>query len=101
MVHDLSVGLHEGLCVEGRLSIQHLVHADAQGPPVTLGAVLAHAVLHGLQDLGRDVVRGAHGHRGLDLEGEGVGGKSWGSSDSKFPTTPSKTLIANDEITVE
>lgn len=72
VVHDLSVGLHEGLCVEGRLSIQHLVHADAQRPPVTLGAVLAHAVLHGLQDLRRDVVRSAHGHRGLDLEGEGV-----------------------------
>ena len=75
MVHDLPVGLHKGLSVERGLSIQHLVHADAQRPPVALGAVLAHAVLHRLQDLWGDVVRGAHGHGGLHLRGEGGRGE--------------------------
>lgn len=68
VVHDLPVGFHQGLGVERSFSVQHLVHADAQRPPVALGAVLAFAVLHGLQDLRGDVVRGPHGHRGLDLD---------------------------------
>lgn len=67
MVHDLSVGLHQGLGVERRLAVQHLVHADAQRPPVALWPVLALPILHGLEDLRGDVVRGAHSHRGLDL----------------------------------
>lgn len=68
MVHYLPVRLHQGLGVEGRLSIQHLVQAHPQRPPVTLRPVAAHPVLHGLQDLWGDVVWSSHRHRGLDLE---------------------------------
>ena len=75
MVHDLPVGLHKGFGVERGLSVQHLVHADAQRPPVTLGAVLAHAILHRLQDLWGDVVRGAHSHGRLHLREEGGQGE--------------------------
>lgn len=89
VVHDLSVGLHKRLRVEGRFPVKHLVHADAQRPPVTLGAVLAHAVLHGLQDLRRDVVRRAHGHRRPHL-GRGraqgnLGRRQCQGSHSKMP----------------
>lgn len=67
MIHDLSIGLHQGFSIKGRLSIQHLVHAHTQRPPVTLRPVLPLPVLHSLQDLWRDVVRGPNCHRGLDL----------------------------------
>lgn len=70
MVHDLAVGFHQRLGVEWRLSIQHLVHADPQRPPVALRPVAAHPVLHGLQDLRGDVVRRPHRHRGLHLQRE-------------------------------
>ena len=59
VVHDLAVGLHQRLGVKRGLAIEHLVHAHPQGPPVALGAVLPHAVLHGLQDLRGNVVRSA------------------------------------------
>ena len=39
MVHDLAIGLDQALSVEGGLSIEHLVHAHTQGPPVALGPV--------------------------------------------------------------
>ncbi len=49
VVHDFSVRLDERLGVEGRLPEQHLVHTDAQRPPVALGAVPPVPVLHGLR----------------------------------------------------
>lgn len=67
MVHDLAVGLHQRLRIERRFSIQHLIHADSQRPPVTLWSIAAHPVLHCLQDLWGDVVWCAHSHRRLDL----------------------------------
>lgn len=67
MVHNLSIRFHQGLGVEWRLAVQHLVHADAQRPPIALGPILAFTVLHGLKDLWGDVVWSAYGHRGLDL----------------------------------
>ena len=55
-VHDLAVSLLRGLRAEGRVAYQHLEHDDPQGPPVTA------LVVAGLQEnLGRDIVRGAHG----------------------------------------
>ena len=39
MVHDLPVGLDKALGVEGGLSVEHLVHAHSQRPPVALGPV--------------------------------------------------------------
>lgn len=71
MIHNLPVGLHQRLGIEGRLSIQHLIQADPEGPPVTLRPIAAHPVLHRLQDLWGDVVRSSHCHRGLDLEPKG------------------------------
>lgn len=62
VVHDLSVGFHQRLSVERSLSIQHLIHANAQRPPVTLGTVLALPILHGLQDFWGDVIRSPHSH---------------------------------------
>lgn len=49
MIHDLAVGLHQRLRVERRLPVQHLVHADAQRPPVALGPVPPLAVFHRLE----------------------------------------------------
>lgn len=63
MVHDLAVGFHQGFSIEGRLPKEQLVGADSQRPPVALWAVVALALLHGLQDLRGDVVRGPHCHR--------------------------------------
>lgn len=92
VVHDLAVGLHQRLGVKRRLSVEHLVHADAQRPPVALGAVPAHAVLHRLQDLRGDVVRGADGHGGLDLRGEGTAeGNPRRASNFTLPITFSLT----------
>lgn len=56
MVHDLAIGFHQGFSIEGRLPEEQLIGTDAQGPPVTLWAVVALALLHSLQDLGGDVV---------------------------------------------
>ena len=54
-VHNLAVSLLRGLRAEGRVAYQHLEHDDPQGPPVTA------LVVAGLQEnLGRDIVRGAH-----------------------------------------
>ena len=49
MIHDAAVGFHQGFGVEGRLSVEHLVHAHAQRPPVTFRAVASLAVLHRLE----------------------------------------------------
>ena len=65
MIHDFPVGLHQGLGVERRFTVEHLVHADAETPPVALGPVAALAVLHRAEDLRGDVVRRAHGHVAL------------------------------------
>jgi hypothetical protein len=49
VIHDAAVGFHQGFGVEGRLSVEHLVHAHAQRPPVTFRAVASLAVLHRLE----------------------------------------------------
>lgn len=65
VVHDLAVGLGRGVGVEGRLPVEHFIGEHAQRPPVTLGPVAAspRPSAHRLQDLGRQVVRGAHSHQ--------------------------------------
>lgn len=67
MVHDLPIGLHQGLCVERRLAVQHFIHAHAQGPPVALRSILALPILHGLQYFWGDVVGRPHRYGGLHL----------------------------------
>lgn len=67
MVHDFAVRLQKRLSIEGRLPIEHLVHTHSQRPPVTLGPVLPFPILHGQQDLGRDVIWGSYCNRGLYL----------------------------------
>lgn len=54
-VHDLGIGLRDGVCVEGCGPLQHLVGTDPQGPPVTLRAI-ASPSLHRTQDLWGQVV---------------------------------------------
>ena len=39
VVHDLPVGLNKALCIEGGFTVEHLVHADTQRPPVALRTV--------------------------------------------------------------
>lgn len=56
VVHYLSIGLHQGLCIKGCFSIKHFIHANTKRPPVTLGAIFSFSIFHGLQDFWRDVV---------------------------------------------
>lgn len=67
VIHDLPISFHQGLCIEGSFSIQHFIHADTQGPPVALRSILALPIFHSLEDLGGNIVRSSHSHRGLDL----------------------------------
>ena len=64
VIHDFPVGFHETLCIEGRLPIEHFVHAHAEGPPVALSAVAALSVFHRLaskQTLKRKSRKQLHG----------------------------------------
>lgn len=76
VVHDLAVGLSRGVGVEGRLPVEHFIGEHAQGPPVTLGAVAVRPrpAAHGLQDLGGQVVGGAHSHQRPNLSQQN---RSW------------------------
>lgn len=68
VVHYLAIGLHQRFSIEGGFPIQHFIHTDTQRPPITLRAIFALAILHGLQDFRRDVIWGANCHRGLHLK---------------------------------
>merc|ERR550532_1814843 len=65
VIHNLPVSFHQGLRIEWSFSVEHLIHADPQAPPVTLGPVTTLAVLHGPQDLRGDVVWRPHCHVAL------------------------------------
>ena len=67
MIHDLSVRLHKWLGVKRRLPVEHLIHAHAERPPVTLRAVSPVPVLHRPEYLRGDVVGRTHGDRWLYL----------------------------------
>ena len=45
VIHDLAVGLDDRLCVERRVTNQHLVEDHADRPPVTLLPVVTVAAL--------------------------------------------------------
>lgn len=69
MVHYLSISLHQWLCIKRRFSIKHFIHANTEGPPVTLGAILSFPIFHGLQDFWWDVVWCSNCYRRLNLKG--------------------------------
>ena len=48
VVHDATVGFDQRFGVEGRLPVEHLVHADAERPPIAFGSVASLPVFHRL-----------------------------------------------------
>lgn len=81
---DLAVSLHDRVSKKGRVTEEHLIGKDPQGPPVTFCAIGMSAVFNRLQDLGGEVIWCAHSNGRADLRPE-----EWGhrSSAGKIPVS--------------
>ena len=68
VVHDFAICFNKRLGVERCFAEQHLVHADAQRPPVALRSVQTLTIFHRTKDLWRNVVWRANCNRRLNLK---------------------------------
>lgn len=66
-VDDLGIGFHNGVSEEGRVTKEHLVGENPQGPPVAFCAIGMRSIFHGSQDLRGEVIWSAHRDGRADL----------------------------------